>query len=250
MLGGRTARVRTALLLLAALVASAVLLWGSTSGESVISAPNTTFDIPTQTNDSSAQTPVLQELDLGAPPPDSDGNSLINWWLLVQIVVAALVAWLVLRFFREREAAQADDPVDPPDELAELLEATSVDDRRGDALGGEPRNAVVACWVALEDGFAAAGLTPAPSETSLDLTSRVLGRWQVPSDALETLAGLYREARFSRHPITEAERDQAVSALRSIHISLLRAAQARASGTPPETTGDADHLRTYGGGPP
>ncbi len=213
------------MLLGAALVASAILLWGSTSGDSVISAPSTTFDVPTRTNDPSEQTPVVQDLDLGSPPPESGDDPLINWWLLLQILVAAMIAWLVLRFFRERASTPPPDPRDAPDELAELLAATSVSQERAEVFGGEPRNAVVACWVALEDGLAAAGLTPAASETSLDLSSRVLDRWEVPPGALADLAVLYREARFSRHPITDTQRDQAVAALAAIHASLARSAQ-------------------------
>ncbi|MGB3258957.1 MAG: DUF4129 domain-containing protein [Ornithinimicrobium sp.] len=247
MTGGPTARTRAALLLLAALLGSAVLLWGSTSGDSVISAPTATFDTPTPTRDTSSQTAPVQDLDLGSPPADSESGSFINGWLLLQIVIAALIAWWALRFFREGDRVEPVDPVEGTDELAQLLDATSTKDPDGRRFGGEPRNAVVACWVALEDGLASAGLTPAPSETSLDLTVRVLDRWQVPAEALHTLATLYREARFSRHAITVGERDQAVAALGSIHSSLRHAAEIRGEHRASLADGDDKETSTRGG---
>lgn len=247
MTGGLKARTRAALLLLAALVGSAVLLWGSTSGDSVVSAPTATFDTPTPTRDTSSQTAPVQDLDLGSRPADSEGASFINGWLLLQIVIAALIAWWALRFFRERELAEPVDPVDAPDELAELVDATSPEDPGGRRFGGEPRNAVVACWVALEDGLESAGLTPAPSETSLDLTVRVLDRWQVPAEALHTLATLYREARFSRHAITVRDRDEAVAALGTLHSSLQHVAELRGLGSASQSDGDGKETSTRGG---
>ncbi|MGB3827329.1 MAG: DUF4129 domain-containing protein [Ornithinimicrobium sp.] len=226
-----------------AVLAAVLMLWGSTSGDSLISAPNTTFDIPQESRDASAPSPALPTLVPGAPS-DPDSGSLINGWLVLQILVGALIAWFVVRFFRNREPAEPPDLSEAPDPLTELLEATAVDHRRKTAFGGEPRNAVVACWVALEDGLSAAGLTASPSETSLDLTLRVLHQWQVPAEALNDLALLYREARFSRHPITEAQRDQAVDALRVIHTSLMDASQARSGEGASTTVGSLDGAST------
>lgn len=215
--------------LAAGMLATALLLWGSTSGDPLISAPSTTFDVPEGRNQQPAATPTLADPEPGAPP-EANSDSIINGWLLLQVLVAALLAWLILRLFRNREPAEPEGFVEPPDPLAELLEATALDGR-GDApapFAGEPRNAVVACWVALEEGLARAGLAPAPSETSLDLTLRVLQRWEVDPQTLSDLAALYREARFSRHPITAAQRDEAVAALRDIHHTLRRAADGAA----------------------
>jgi hypothetical protein len=51
-------------------------------------------------------------------------------------------------------------------------------------------------------------------------------------DAVQSLAVLYVEARFSRHEITEEHRERAIAALRRVHGSLLRRVT-----TGPETHG-------------
>src|SRR5699024_9377457 len=102
---------------------------------------------------------------------------------------------------------------------------------------GAPRNAIVACWVRLEDAVVSAGLTVRGSETSTELTQRVLATYLVDDAALVRLAALYREARFSRHDITEAMRAEAVEALEELHDGLAI----------PTRSGGAMQCRTSGG---
>jgi hypothetical protein len=100
---------------------------------------------------------------------------------------------------------------------------------------GEPRNAIVAAWLDLETSAASSGLPRHPSETSTEYTSRVIGTWRVDPDRLADLAQLYREARFSLHPLGETERRRALADLRVLHEDLERAA---------ETQRDAEGERT------
>lgn len=76
----------------------------------------------------------------------------------------------------------------------------------------DPRNAVIDCWVRLEDAAAHAGVTRRPEETATDLAVRVLAGARVGHDPLDRLLALYHEARYSPHPITAAD----VSAARSV----------------------------------
>ena len=78
---------------------------------------------------------------------------------------------------------------------------------------GSPRNAIVACWARLEDAVEEAGIQRRPSETSEEMTTRVLSARVVDAAAIESFAALYREARFSTHDLTEQHRDQAQHAL-------------------------------------
>jgi hypothetical protein len=89
---------------------------------------------------------------------------------------------------------------------------------------GEPRNAIVAAWLDLETAAAASGLPRQASETSTEYTTRVVGTWPVDRERLEDLAQLYREARFSLHPLGEGERHRAIDDLTVLHADLEQAA--------------------------
>jgi hypothetical protein len=85
---------------------------------------------------------------------------------------------------------------------------------------GSPRNAIVECWLRLEEDVAAAGLPRHVSETSAEFTTRVLGWYAIDPAPIADLAALYREARFSRHELGQGERDRALVALRRVHAML------------------------------
>ena len=85
---------------------------------------------------------------------------------------------------------------------------------------GSPRNAIVACWLRLEEAAAEAGVERGPAETSAEFTTRVLGSLAVDAAVINSFADLYREARFSRHEVGEPARQSAVAALRSFHDAM------------------------------
>lgn len=199
-----------------------IMVWGASAGDPVVRAPSTTFEFQDPTDNPTPSQPTL-DIAQQQPAQTPKASNSLNWLLIVQIVALVMFAYLLFRWFRRDKVAVAYASVEPVDELDQLLEATAIDTEAA-VFTGEPRNAVVACWVALEDGLAASGIVPERSETSLELTLRVLTRWEVDRVTLSSLADLYREARFSRHPITEAQRGAAIAALNEIHASLRRAA--------------------------
>lgn len=87
--------------------------------------------------------------------------------------------------------------------------------------GGGPRDSIVACWLRLEEIVAESGVPARRSETSTELVSRVLHQLDLDPRPVATLASLYREARFSEHPMGEASREDARSALRRLHEDAL-----------------------------
>ena len=91
--------------------------------------------------------------------------------------------------------------------LADLLRAVEQ---------GSPRAGIIAAWVRLEGIAADAGVRPRRSETPAELTIRVLDQMSVPGRWILRLADLYREARFSDHPMTEADRAEAVQCLSAL----------------------------------
>lgn len=145
---------------------------------------------------------------------------LVLLWLIVAIAVAAIRRRrLRLRISREGPLPEADDAV---------LDAVGRATRRQQRLlqDGAPSNAIVACWVDLEQAAGAAGVSRRPSETSAELTIRMLDEFDVDHRALRTLGRLYREARYSAHPITERDRQSARAALDALHRSLPAVADA------------------------
>ena len=143
------------------------------------------------------------------------------------VVVAALVTAAALSIWRRGVLRRRLTPrVPPPVPHAPRVpsELTEVADQMLEALHeGTPRNAIVACWVRLEGAVAATGSRRNPADTPTELVERVLADLLVDRHELETLAGLYREARFSTHELGESHRVQAVAALSGIREQLRRA---------------------------
>ena len=65
-----------------------------------------------------------------------------------------------------------------------------------------------------------AGLPRRASETSSEYALRILDLADADTVPVSRLAELYREARFSDHPITEEHRSEALTALAAIRRSL------------------------------
>ncbi|MEU5913039.1 DUF4129 domain-containing protein [Micromonospora sp. NPDC047527] len=91
----------------------------------------------------------------------------------------------------------------------------------------DPRVAVIACWVRLEEAAAAAGVPRLPGDTPTDLVTRLLRGDPtagipaiVSADVLAEFAHVYREARYATRDVDEGTRDQARAALRRLRGEL------------------------------
>ncbi|WP_200209390.1 DUF4129 domain-containing protein [Micromonospora coerulea] len=109
-------------------------------------------------------------------------------------------------------------------EVVAALDAglVELDDRSTD-----PRTAVIACWVRLEEAAEEAGVPRLAGDTPTDLVSRLLvgdpaaGVPAIASaDVLDGFAHVYREARYATHTVDERMRDQARAALRRLRGEL------------------------------
>jgi hypothetical protein len=149
------------------------------------------------------------------------------------LIVGALVA-LVLR----RRGKPADDvPLSAP---GPSLRAgpTAVGDGRplidralaaaehelADRGHREPRDAIVACWLRLEEGAAAAGVRRLPAQTPTEFTAALLTTLlpgQAERAALEDLRRLYAQARFGSSPLDDDAPERAAVALAAVRAGLL-----------------------------
>ncbi|MBS2938984.1 DUF4129 domain-containing protein [Nocardioides sp. J2M5] len=147
---------------------------------------------------------------------------------LIVLGMLAFVGWVLLalrdawqrRAGREREPADLD--FETLSEPARLAAAMTEDARGQDELlrDGEARNAIVAAWARFEVQGARAGSPRQAWETSAEYTLRILDLVEADAGAVHRLASLYREARFSEHPITEEHREAALDALAEIRRTL------------------------------
>lgn len=147
---------------------------------------------------------------------------------MLQVAVLAIAAIFVLRLVRRawqhrprlqwnRHVGTADFVV-----LDDVVEAVVADaEAQHTALRtGSARNAIVECWLRLETIVEAAGVGHDPSLTAAEFTASVLARFDVDPVATSRLAALYREARFSTHPMDESHRRAAIALLDTIHAGL------------------------------
>ena len=141
--------------------------------------------------------------------------------VLIAVVIVVLVA--IGRALRDRWQTREVDTGD--EDIVDVVpEALLEGAREGELLlaRGTPANAVIAAWVALEDAVRSAGLKDDDSRTSAELVTSVLRSYRVDRAPLDTLAALYREARFSRHPVAEEQRATAREALVQVQADLRR----------------------------
>jgi hypothetical protein len=86
--------------------------------------------------------------------------------------------------------------------------------------GADPRDAIIACYAALEHSFTEAGSAPAAADTPAEVLARAAGAGLVRSGSADVLTGLFRRARYSTQPMTRADSGAAADALARMHEDL------------------------------
>lgn len=170
------------------------------------------------------------------PGPVSDAVS--AGMLVFTIVLLAGLVWLAVRVIR-RLARRMQDvrlPI-PMDETvdAQIREALRDASQRAaqdieTVQSGDATDAVVACWVLLEQTAERVGTPRAASATPTEFTVRLLREHDADPRAVATLLDLYHEARFGTSPLPESASAGAAEALRRIADSLSGATPASSEG--------------------
>ena len=135
--------------------------------------------------------------------------------LLVVLAVRRLVRHLPRRLPERAAGGTGGDPVSARPELSSAVERALVAVEQPAA-----RDAVVQAWLLLGAAAAAAGTPALPAETAAEYAERLTVTHRLPAAALHHLAELYRVARFSEHPVGEAERDDARRVLTELRTGL------------------------------
>jgi hypothetical protein len=189
---------------------------------------------PTFARDPTPEGPVATVAPVTAPADDGTRQEPLQLPAFVEVVarvffytclavfaiMVSMVAWRHrpnLRVHRPRRPAALE--FDALDDVATAV-AADADAQRSALQRGAPRNAIVECWLRLEAAVVDAGVARYPSDTSAEFTHRALATVSVDPAAIAGLAALYREARFSSHPMGEDSRRAAIAALDAVHEGL------------------------------
>lgn len=96
---------------------------------------------------------------------------------------------------------------------------TTIDDLRSER---DPRRAVIAAYALMERTLARHGLARHRSEAPGEYLGKILRGLRVRESAVVTLTRLFEYAKFSRHPISDAMKEEAIDALIAIRDDLQR----------------------------
>jgi hypothetical protein len=164
------------------------------------------------------------------PEETSPGSGAPEWILLVAAILCGLIAVgligalaiVMLRGWQARERplhvdTDAPTAMSGADEVMAALDAGIEQLSDSDA---DPRRAVIACWVRLEQAAATAGTPRHIGDTPAELVGRLLGAHRVSRPVLARFAAVYREARYATHPVDEQMRQTAIGALRQLRAEL------------------------------
>lgn len=163
------------------------------------------------------------------PSGDASGPGSLQPLVIALVVLAVLALVLVtvvvvrrLRRLRLTVPAQAG-PEAPQDDEREVLLSAVRSGRRALADGADARAAVIACYAAMEEALAASGVDRRASDSPADLLARATRAGRTPGPAAPALTALFREARYSSHPMDDSRRDAAAAALEEIAAGLQEA---------------------------
>ncbi|MEU1604719.1 DUF4129 domain-containing protein [Micromonospora matsumotoense] len=149
---------------------------------------------------------------------------------LAILVAVGYLAWTLLRGALRRTtrsvpAARARRTAEGT--AREVVAALDAGLEELDDADTDPRTAVIACWVRLEEAATEAGVPRRTGDTPTDLVTRLLrgdpaaGVPAVASaDVLDGFAHVYREARYATRSVDARMRDQARGALRRLRGEL------------------------------
>ncbi|MCQ4209567.1 DUF4129 domain-containing protein [Streptomyces longispororuber] len=171
------------------------------------------------------QAPSPPDIERQTPPVGADGHgSGLPLYVLLGLVAAAALVLLVLvvvrRLWRHGLPVPSLPAVAGEDEDRELLLSAIRSGRRALDDGADARAAVIACYAAMEDALAASGVDRRASDSPADLLTRATRAGLAAGPAAPRLTTLFREARYSSHPMDDTQRTAAADALEEIAAAL------------------------------
>lgn len=167
--------------------------------------------------------------DAAARPQSDDADSNVVGYLIppMLVLMVLIVVGSTVAARRQRRDPQyravadvAADPVTPAtaDSLARAAEVglAEIED-----LSREPREAIIACYAAMErELMRVPGAIPQDYDTPSEVLARAVDHHALKADSATELVELFEEARFSPHVMTESHRDAAMRVLQRVLAEL------------------------------
>jgi hypothetical protein len=138
-------------------------------------------------------------------------------WEMAAVLAGLLLlggAYVALR--RRPELQRLPEVASLQEELLAAFDE-SLDDLRAER---DPRRAVIAAYARAERILATHGAGRRPSETPMEYLASVLRRLRIRPDAVLELTALFQRAKFSRHAVDDAMKEDAISALAAVRDEL------------------------------
>jgi len=165
------------------------------------------------------------------PPgsPDDPGTNVVGYLVAPMLILMALivVGMAVTARRRHRVATSWVSDCEFPEAPAQagaaesLARAAEVGLAEIGDLSREPREAIIACYAAMERELThVPGAVPLDCDTPSEVLARAVSHHALRADSATQLVELFEEARFSPHVMNEGHRDIAVDALRLVLVDL------------------------------
>jgi hypothetical protein len=182
---------------------------------------------PTTTDAGSAQS-TANPVPRRPNSPENPGPNVVGYLVPPMLILMTLVVVgtaVVSRRQRRADTSPAD--VERPDASARpgaaesLARAAEVGLAEIGDLTREPREAIIACYAAMERELThVPGAAPLDCDTPAEVLARAVDRHALHAASATQLVELFEEARFSPHVMNEGHRDTAVEALRLVLAEL------------------------------
>ncbi|QMU68397.1 DUF4129 domain-containing protein [Streptacidiphilus sp. P02-A3a] len=141
--------------------------------------------------------------------------------VLIILAVLGLIIYYLVRYLPTWRRTPGIVAAPPAAEADEVRLAEAVNAGRLALRGDDSRAAVIACYAAMEASLAANGLGRHLSDSPADLLGRAAAAGLLDGPAPDALADLFREARYSSHPMGPEHLHRARAALDEISATLL-----------------------------
>ncbi len=167
--------------------------------------------------------PSQQPVEAGSELPSWTGTVVLVLLGILGLAVLGLLTWALLRQTMSRRGTRKGrrDPRRPEPRTAEdLVAALDAGLQELSDTDRDPRRAVIACWVRLEQAAAAAGTPRHAGDSPTDLVARLLAEQHLDARVLTPFAAVYRQARYATHTVDDQMRRQATSALERLRTDL------------------------------
>src|SRR5579875_894986 len=123
-------------------------------------------------------------------------------WLVIAGMAAALTAAAAIAVTARRGPGRVPEPAGRQHDDRSPLGAGLTAGAGALRAGGDTRQAIIACYAAMERALARAGSPPGPADTPAQVLARAGAAGLVRTGAATTLTNLFRRARYSPHPMT------------------------------------------------